>query len=226
MQLNFTLDSQKSIQLKQQEYFTIGNISEMGTITLQKLRRGSIEDIYIIKDEFVSGIQLVEEINNTVGDYTFLDDNKLVLLQGSSKLRNLENFSIVVTSKNSSNTDKYLFEEDSGGQNIINSTIGDEFATVIQKVYITQEDYNYKRVIINQMDLSPYYGLRTDYFKFQYYSENIGDNVEDLIWYNSISIDQVQKNTTISIWVKVTLPKLGLTTINRDINLQYSQQEC
>lgn len=226
MPINFTLDSQKSISLKQSECFYIENIQKQGVITLKNLKKGQIEDVYIIKDTFVQGIQLNEQQNNSVGDFYFVDDKKIQLLSTSSKINDLEKFNLVVTSKSSSGNDKYLFEEESGGQNIINSTIGDDFQEIIQKVYITQEDYNYRRIIITQEDLSPYYGLRTEYFKFSYYSEDIGDNVEDIVWYSSLSIDYLEKNSTIPIWIKVQLPKLGLTTINRDIQLHYTQQEC
>lgn len=223
--LKFTLDSQKSVVLKQSEYFQIDNIETNNTIILQYLRRSSIEDIYIIKDHNVSGIHLVEELSGSVGDYTFIDDNKILLLQNSSKLLKLLNFYVIVTSKEQTGIDKYLFEESNGTQSIINSNIGDDIVTVIQKIFITQEIFNYRKIIINQIDLSPYYGLRIEFFKFQYYTEELGDNPDLLTWYNSLSLESLVKNESIPIWVKVAIPKLGLTTINRDIQIHYSQYE-
>ncbi len=227
MMLKFSLDSQGSTVLKQSEFFKVENVQKTSLLSLKRLKRGSIEDVYVIKDNIVSGIQLIEEMPGSVGDYIFIESNKIRLLQESDKLKDFENFYVVITSKESVGEDRYLFEEDSEGRNIVNSTIGDDFVTLIQKVYVSQEEYSYRRIIITQIDLSPYYGLKPEYFKFQYGDEEgqLGIDIDELDWYDSLSIEELQVNGKTTFFIKLLLPKTGVTTINRDIQIQYTAYE-
>ena len=185
----------------------------------------NVTDVFIIQDSNISGTELIQEVGNSVGDYFFESTNKIRLNVQSSKLLNMYNFYVVVT-YNTTQGDKYLFEEDTQtGQNIINTQIGDEFATVISKVYAIQEDYNYKKIVINQIDLSPYYGLRLDYFKFQYDDQTLQDNIDNFIWYNTLSIENIQKNEMSSFWIQVKIPKIKISQINKNIQIHYTAYE-
>ncbi len=223
--LKFTLDQQGNVVVKQSEIFKIENLTIDGVISFKHLTRDTIEDIYIIKDSNTTGTHLIPEFPGSVGDFVYLDTKTISLLQTSQKFNDLENFYIVFTSKESFGQDQYLFEEDSSGRNIVNSTIGDDFVTLVQRVYILQEEYNYRRVIISQIDLSPHYGLKPDFFKFQYSSEDINIDIDSLEWYDTLSFENIEKNESTNFFIKLLLPKTGLTTINRDIQIHYTAYE-
>lgn len=210
--LEFQYDQTRIYKLKKSEIFFVDNIQNTNVLTLKNMTKDDIGEVFLIKDENVEGITLNENVH-----YQFDQNNPhLILLLNTSLLEQYTNFYISVVSKDG----MYLFEGHTEDEQL-NVQIGGNDIELIERIYVFQRDKNYKNITISQVDLSNNYGINQKDIKFQEETEN----EEDRIWSDTLYIPQLLKDTYKSFYIKITVPRTGISTFMRDTVLQYKQFE-
>lgn len=214
--LIFSYDQTKLYKLKQSEIFFIDTIENTNTLVLKNLKQEDVGEVFLIKDQHVEGLPLTE---NEHYFFNSINTNQIILVD-TPLLRQYTNFYIQVVSKEG----MYLFEGQNEDQQLNTQIMGNDIE-VVQRIYVFQTKKNYKNITITQKDLSSEYGLNQKNIKFQISDDETENQMSNLVWSDTLYIQNLFKDTYKTFYIKLIIPRTGISTFMRDVVLQYKQFE-